>query len=85
MFGSFLALAYGRGKYRSAVDVILFDMTPAQHEQLANSVQAIVQDLHVEDFTVLLPLVMSNVATKELILKEVIRFFQAEMHMAITR
>lgn len=83
MFGSVLAMYRGQGKYRAAADVILYDMTPAQHAQLANSVQKVIADLRIEDVSVLLPLVLSNTGIKALVIQEVVGFLSSEMHMQI--
>lgn len=84
MFGSVLAMYRGKGKYRAAADVILYDMTPAQHDQLADSIRTIVADLRPEDATMLLPLVLSNSGIKALVIKEVIGFLSSEMNLQIT-
>lgn len=81
--GSFGALVYGKGKYRSVVDIILYDMSTAQRIRLADGVQRAVQDVNVEDFTILLPLILTQAPLKELALRELVRFIQNEMSMTI--
>lgn len=83
--GSFVSLAYGRGKYRSVAEVIMYDMTYAQKTKLAETVQKAVRDIRPEDFVLLLPLVLNDAGLKQLLIKEVTKFIQNEMTVSISR
>lgn len=74
---------YGRGRYRSVVDVIMYDMTPTQQRMLAESVNTIIAEIRIEDFTILLPLILNNASVKELVLREIVTFIQNEMRMSV--
>lgn len=85
VLGSFASLVYGRGKYKSVAEIIMFDMTPAQKQRLAVSVQNAIGNLRPEDFVVLLPLLLNDVGLKELAIREITKFIQNEMTMSVTR
>lgn len=81
--GSLIALSYGKGKYRAVADVILFEMTTDQKNQLVGNIQRAVRNVTPEDLTVLLPLLLSQAPLREMVIREVIRFMQNEMSMSI--
>lgn len=65
------------------VDIISQDMTGAQRYRLADSVQNVIQDLRVEDFTLLLPLLLSNAPLKDLVVRQIASFIQNELSMTV--
>jgi UDP-N-acetylmuramoylalanine-D-glutamate ligase len=72
-----------KDKFKSIPDVIKHDMTDAQREQLAASVLAVIADFSVEDYAMLLELVLNNSVTTEAVLKVVFAFIQEEMQQEI--
>ena len=70
-------------KFKSLPQVIAQDMTYAQRESLARSVYTVLQDLRIEDVTMLLPLLLSDPTAKAAVLRAVFVFFQNEMQLPI--
>ena len=81
--GALAAYLMSRDKFKSIPDVIKHDMTDAQREQLAASVLAVIADFSVEDYAMLLELVLNNSVTTEAVLKVVFAFIQEEMQQEI--
>ncbi|KAK9891080.1 hypothetical protein WA026_013403 [Henosepilachna vigintioctopunctata] len=81
--GSAAGAYQSHGKCRSVVDVIKYDMTPAQQNRLINNVKNVLQSITTEDIVVLLPMVLSSEAVKVAALREIIKFITNEMGMAL--
>lgn len=73
------------GKFKSVASIIMEDLTPAQREQLATSLQRAIQNIDAQDAIMLTTLVMGNAAVKQVILKEVVNFMSNEMGLAIAQ
>jgi hypothetical protein len=69
--------------FKPISEVIMHDMTHAQRERLAASVNAVIADLRVEDVGLLLPMLLNSPGAKEAVLRSVFAFIQNEMQLQI--
>jgi hypothetical protein len=72
-----------KDKFKPISEVIMHDMTDAQREQLAASVNAVIADLRVEDTALLLSLLLNSPGVKEAVLRSVFAYIQNEMQLQI--
>jgi hypothetical protein len=72
-----------KDKFKPISEVIMHDMSDEQREQLAASVAAVIADLHVEDVSLLLPLLLKNPGAKEAVLRAVFAFIEQKMKLQI--
>ncbi|XP_045608661.1 protein C19orf12 homolog isoform X2 [Procambarus clarkii] len=80
--GGLTAAYLSQGKFKSVAAIIQNDLTPGQKERLANSVRIILSDIHPSDALVLSTFLLQP-ALKEMIIHEVISFFQSQLHLQI--
>jgi hypothetical protein len=69
--------------FKPISEVIMHDMTHAQREQLATSVNAVIADLGLEDAVLLLPILMNNPSAQEAVIRTVFAFMQNVMQLEI--
>jgi hypothetical protein len=81
--GGFAAYLMSKDQFKSLPEVIMYDMTNAQREQLAARVAAVIEELRVEDIVLLLPLLLKSPGAKAAVLKTVFAFVQNEMQLQI--
>ncbi|KAJ9584244.1 hypothetical protein L9F63_021406 [Diploptera punctata] len=81
--GGCTAAAMSNNKFKSVPRVIAEDMTSAQRDSLARSVYNVLQNLRIEDATVLLPLLLNDPVAKAAVLRAVFMYFQQEMNLSI--
>lgn len=81
--GSLAAAFKGRGKYKSVVEVIMYDMTPSQQEKLVASIHRALENIGPEDFVFIGALVMQNSSMQKMIIMELTKFLKNEMGLAI--
>jgi len=81
--GGLSAYLMSKDKFKPLPEVIMQDMSDEQRKRLADSVNAVIAHLRVEDATLLLPLLLKNPGAKEAVLKEVFAFVEKEMKLQI--
>ncbi|XP_045483793.1 protein C19orf12 homolog [Harmonia axyridis] len=82
--GSATAAFHCRGKCRSVVEIITYDMTSDQRRRLADSVTSALQSVTTEDILIILPMILGTDNLRAVVVKEIIKFFSNEMNMTIT-
>ncbi|XP_018575671.1 protein C19orf12 homolog isoform X2 [Anoplophora glabripennis] len=70
-----------RGKYRSVVDILRYDLTPTQQAKLTEAVKKAVNNVNVDDVAMLMTIVLTSTTLKEAILKELASFLLKELNL----
>uniref|UniRef100_A0A6M2DQA2 Uncharacterized protein n=1 Tax=Xenopsylla cheopis TaxID=163159 RepID=A0A6M2DQA2_XENCH len=73
-----------RGRFRSAADIIMNDLSVQQQEVLFNRLRRVVADLDIQDVAVILPFILNNDLVKQEMLKIVGNFITRDLHMALS-
>lgn len=71
------------GQFKSVAEVIRYDMTNAQREQLKDYIMAVATEFEITDLAVLLPMLMSNTSIQAAALRTVVSFVTNEMNLQI--
>ncbi|KAJ8924421.1 hypothetical protein NQ315_007217 [Exocentrus adspersus] len=74
-----------RGKYRSVVDILRYDLTPSQQRRLGEAIKKTVNNVNTQDIATLLTIVLTSASLKEAIIKELATFLVKELNLNMIR
>lgn len=83
-FGGVTSYILSKNKFRPVPKILMEDLTDRQKQQLAGSVQAVINDLRVEDAAMLASLILADKALSITVLQLVTNFLKDQLSVEVT-